>query len=357
MELHGLVHETSGHLECRHCSFKCINSESLQSHIGTTHPEHCGEMDVGGLGKVMFYQKSAKLFHCQICFFTSKVYCNVYQHVITIHAVPEKPKEEQESPPEVEAPKVGFSVEELPPVKSEDSEVTLPEKKKPTVVEKTSVPDADEVGSSASKTTSLKKRPREESEDGCDGEVRSSDKANGDNKMKVGLKEYSSDEEQQVDYPYSDYSDYNPPQYEADTESSKSDNILEPPEGKEDLNEEAEMVNDEDELAKYVRRGKGKYFCKICNCRAINQGVIMHHVSMRHDVPSPYTCKECGRAFVLRYLLQTHMAIHKRQGFFKCSYCNFASDFPRGLKKHLKHCLSRQSEVKSGDPSNQEKLD
>ncbi|XP_053563646.1 chromosome alignment-maintaining phosphoprotein 1 [Bombina bombina] len=77
-------------LDCNHCNFHANSSESIQIHMGTIHPEYCDEMDTGGLGKLVFYQKSAKLFHCHRCFFTSKNFCNVYYHILAAHGAPEK---------------------------------------------------------------------------------------------------------------------------------------------------------------------------------------------------------------------------------------------------------------------------
>uniref|UniRef100_A0A8C5MXP8 C2H2-type domain-containing protein n=1 Tax=Leptobrachium leishanense TaxID=445787 RepID=A0A8C5MXP8_9ANUR len=72
-------------LDCNRCNFRANDYEGIQIHIGTIHPELCDEMDTGGLGKLVFYQKSAKLFHCHKCFFTSKMFCNVYYHIVAQH--------------------------------------------------------------------------------------------------------------------------------------------------------------------------------------------------------------------------------------------------------------------------------
>lgn len=90
MDMLQILRKTTERLECDHCSFRGTDYENIQIHMGTIHPEYCDEMDAAGLGKLIFYQKSAKLFHCHKCFFTSKMYCNVYYHITAQHAAPEK---------------------------------------------------------------------------------------------------------------------------------------------------------------------------------------------------------------------------------------------------------------------------
>ncbi|XP_069827092.1 chromosome alignment-maintaining phosphoprotein 1 [Dendropsophus ebraccatus] len=77
-------------LDCNRCSFHGTDYKSVQIHMGTIHPEFCEEIDTGGLGKLVFYQKSARLFHCHRCFFTSKMFSNVYYHILGQHAASDK---------------------------------------------------------------------------------------------------------------------------------------------------------------------------------------------------------------------------------------------------------------------------
>ncbi|XP_075419489.1 chromosome alignment-maintaining phosphoprotein 1 [Tenrec ecaudatus] len=109
------------------------------------------------------------------------------------------------------------------------------------------------------------------------------------------------------------------------------------------FNEEKEAFISEEEIAKYMKRGKGKYYCKICCCRAMKKGAVLHHLVNKHNVHSPYKCTICGKAFLLESLLKNHVAAHG-QSLLKCPRCNFESNFPRGFKKHLTHCQSRHNE-------------
>ncbi|XP_006851593.1 PREDICTED: chromosome alignment-maintaining phosphoprotein 1 [Chrysochloris asiatica] len=107
--------------------------------------------------------------------------------------------------------------------------------------------------------------------------------------------------------------------------------------------EDKEAFISEEEIAKYMKRGKGKYYCKICCCRAMKKGAVLHHLVNKHNVHSPYKCTICGKAFLLESLLKNHVAAHG-QSLLKCPRCNFESNFPRGFKKHLTHCQSRHNE-------------
>ncbi|XP_039205058.1 chromosome alignment-maintaining phosphoprotein 1 [Crotalus tigris] len=157
----------------------------------------------------------------------------------------------------------------------------------------------------------------------------------------------------------------NSDQEQFDTESpdqnkeTKSDVSSTQPQCVLQFTEEKEAFISEEEIAKYMKRGKGKYYCKICCCRAMKKGAVLHHLVNKHNVHSPYKCDVCGKAFLLESHLKNHVASHS-QSLLKCPRCSFESNFPRGFKKHLTHCQSRHSEevIKkqldiSSEPTNQ----
>ena len=72
--------------------------------------------------------------------------------------------------------------------------------------------------------------------------------------------------------------------------------------------EEKEAFISEEEIAKYMKRGKGKYYCKICCCRAMKKGAVLHHLVNKHNVHSPYKCTICGKAF----LYSSFLSLRKR---------------------------------------------
>ncbi|KAK1802917.1 hypothetical protein P4O66_021443, partial [Electrophorus voltai] len=78
------------YLQCPLCYYQCNTKSSFQIHIGSRHPLHCEDMAVGRLGKIIFYQRTAKLFHCQSCFFTSKDYNKLFDHLLVKHCITRK---------------------------------------------------------------------------------------------------------------------------------------------------------------------------------------------------------------------------------------------------------------------------
>lgn len=178
-----------------------------------------------------------------------------------------------------------------------------------------------------------KKKPKKENQENSDSELNSSEcgKTAVDS-MEIKEQESNSDQEQ-YDMESSDYS----------KESKMDATTPTQPQCVLQFTEEKEAFISEEEIAKYMKRGKGKYYCKICCCRAMKKGAVLHHLVNKHNVQSPYQCKICGKAFLLESLLKNHVAAHG-QSLLKCPRCNFESNFPRGFKKHLTHCQSRHSD-------------
>lgn len=178
-----------------------------------------------------------------------------------------------------------------------------------------------------------KKKPKKDNQENSDSELNSSEcgKPMVDS-MEIKEQESNSDQEQ-YDMESSDYS----------KESKMDATTPTQPQCVLQFTEEKEAFISEEEIAKYMKRGKGKYYCKICCCRAMKKGAVLHHLVNKHNVQSPYKCKICGKAFLLESLLKNHVAAHG-QSLLKCPRCNFESNFPRGFKKHLTHCQSRHSD-------------
>lgn len=177
------------------------------------------------------------------------------------------------------------------------------------------------------------KKLKKDNQENSDAELSSSEYIKTDlDAIDIKGQESSSDQEQ-VDVESIDFSKENKMDM-ASPEQSK--NVLQ-------FTEEKEAFISEEEIAKYMKRGKGKYYCKICCCRAMKKGAVLHHLVNKHNVHSPYKCTICGKAFLLESLLKNHVAAHG-QSLLKCPRCNFESNFPRGFKKHLTHCQSRHNE-------------
>ncbi|KAM4701048.1 chromosome alignment-maintaining phosphoprotein 1 [Discoglossus pictus] len=104
-----------------------------------------------------------------------------------------------------------------------------------------------------------------------------------------------------------------------------------------DASEEKDGSSKDEEIMKFVRRVKGKYYCTLCECRPLKKGPVLHHLITRHNLPSPFVCKLCGKTFMMETHLKHHRASHSK-GLYKCDRCSFQTDHPRGFKKHQTHC-------------------
>ncbi|MBV96743.1 Chromosome alignment-maintaining phosphoprotein 1, partial [Eschrichtius robustus] len=266
------------------------------------------------------------------------MYSNVYYHITSKHSAPEKWNEKPKNQLNKEADPVNSpsvpehqkmasnSAELLKPIPALSIEtqkfgpVMSPESPKPSPV--TSL-DSQKPG------PKLKKDNQENS----DAELSSSEYIKTDLDAIDSKGQESSSDQEQVDVESIDFSKENKIDM---TSPEQSKNVLQ-------FTEEKEAFISEEEIAKYMKRGKGKYYCKICCCRAMKKGAVLHHLVNKHNVHSPYKCTICGKAFLLESLLKNHVAAHG-QSLLKCPRCNFESNFPRGFKKHLTHCQSRHNE-------------
>ncbi|XP_036401381.1 chromosome alignment-maintaining phosphoprotein 1-like [Megalops cyprinoides] len=276
------------HLQCAFCRYQCKSNGTFRIHVGTCHPFHCEEMDIGRLGKIIFYQKSAKLFHCQRCFFTAKTYVRVYDHVIISHSFSEKNKGHANG-----EPKDYLS-------DSNDSK-DVPDNDNDTDVE------------GPGKLTSLNAVKNEDEELNDEDSRHSSSPG----QLPEGKKEAGSDEEQPLDG--EDFPDYPPGKREA---------------GK----------AEEAHLSKYIRRIGPRYYCNICNWRGKMKGFMFNHVTKKHNIPKSFSCKECGKSFLLESMLLSHVSVYHRQGIYQCPFCCFRTNHLRGVRRHLNNCNAKWGE-------------
>ncbi|XP_066433979.1 chromosome alignment-maintaining phosphoprotein 1 [Eleutherodactylus coqui] len=110
-----------------------------------------------------------------------------------------------------------------------------------------------------------------------------------------------------------------------------------------DVSDDKDGFLKEEEILNHVKRVKGRYNCMLCDYKPLKRGPILHHLITRHNMPSPFVCKTCGKTFVVETHLKHHLPTHTK-GLYKCHRCNFQTDHPRGFKKHQTHCDSRHKD-------------
>ncbi|XP_038853289.1 chromosome alignment-maintaining phosphoprotein 1-like [Salvelinus namaycush] len=255
------------HLQCPHCLLQCKSHCSYLIHIAKIHPSRLDDTPVGRLGNAIFYQRTARLFHCSVCFHTAREFPRLYDHLLTCHCLSGKGQ--------------------------------------------------GEGGEKDSSHPSSEPKAEEEDED--KGGVKQEEEG-----RKRGLEMEGGEDN------------------EEDSRSAGS-----PMKRKRSSTEEAF-------LTKYIQRQGGRYNCRLCGKRSKMKGHAIYHVSYKHDVPKPYCCKECSKAFILEYSLLNHIYHNHRQGMYRCLFCPFSSDVVWGIKRHGNCCNARSGEGDEGEGSNGE---
>ncbi|KAJ8282534.1 hypothetical protein COCON_G00050530 [Conger conger] len=295
---------TGGPFQCTFCRYQCKSNATFQIHIGTNHPFHCEDMDMGRLGKIIFYQKGAELFHCQECYFTGKTYARVYDHVLVCHSFSGKDKSGGNGDPKDYLSDSNDS-KDVPDNNEESRRERGDGQAKPKEEANIQIP---------AKFVPLNCVKKEE-EGLYDEDSRQSGSPSQPPKRK---KDVASDEEAHLDS--EDFPDYSGKR-ERETDEARE-----------------EKQAEDALLSKYVRRIGGRYYCNICNWRGKMKGFMFHHVSKKHDIPRPHACKECNKSFLLESMLLSHTNLFHKQGIYQCPYCSFKTNFLRGVRRHLNNC-------------------
>ncbi|XP_038674837.1 zinc finger protein 729-like [Scyliorhinus canicula] len=377
LETNSQLNNTSGCLICVHCDFKYTDHETLETHLGSIHPEF------SDLTSIVIYQKSAKLFHCQLCFFTNKVYSNVYNHVTAQHPKLDK----NEDPFQIKEPLAVVTNKTSKPPRATKRKLKEPKvikeekpiKKRRGRKKRTEIASGTieiqpvkpaETNSSATDVQPVKRRPGrpkrkvEETKSvdfkcqKCGTRFNTVDELNIHNCPKKKQKDANT-------APFN-YSDHYPVQHESTRKSTASSNPKEAaasislekltaPNNPADNNHKKETVSNDPEessqekdyaksLQENVKYVRGTFYCSFCRFHCKSKSSALYHIVRVHDKPYPYQCSECGRCFVMDKELQRHMSVHTGEAYYKCSKCDFESDYARAFKNHDKQCTAQQRE-------------
>ncbi|XP_007902617.2 chromosome alignment-maintaining phosphoprotein 1-like [Callorhinchus milii] len=337
----------SGDLVCVNCDFKSPDQELFQTHLASSTSEHAN------LREIMIYQKSAKLFHCQQCFFTSRLYRNVYHHVVEQHINLIKKGNEEASQTTESHARIARGRKKRTSKKELEVHKMI-EGKKSKKGGRKSLKQPREANTSDLQPS--KKKPRKQkhmikkdysSEDSksrstdfncetCGFQFSSVNELNGHCCKKKIKKKVNA---QHFEFEYCDYSGRYPIESGSGSKSTVSGKPEEPAEEnikKED--EPSEEKKKEKSLAENVKYVRGTFFCNSCNFRCKSKGSALYHVVVKHNKPYPYQCSVCGKYFVIDQVLKRHMSVHTGEPYYKCSYCDFESDYARAYKNHEKQC-------------------
>uniref|UniRef100_A0AAY5KYN2 THAP-type domain-containing protein n=1 Tax=Esox lucius TaxID=8010 RepID=A0AAY5KYN2_ESOLU len=310
------------HLQCSYCMLQCKSHCSYFIHMAKFHPSRLDDTPVGRLGNAIFYQRTARLFHCNVCFHTVREFPRLYDHLLTRHCLSDKGQggggeEGEEGCEEGDGDGDGerCSIRDGGPLKNcrllpresmaVDEENGGPKKEKEECIKGE---EEMEVGEDHDESSQLASRPLKRKR----GSTASSEKDEQD------------EEEEEL---------------QTANSNKKSD--------KHKKEEEAF-------LSKYIQRQGGRFNCRLCGWRTKMKGRAIYHVSYKHDVPKPYSCKECSKVFILESSMLNHIYHNHRQGMYHCLFCPFSSDVVWGIKRHGNRCNARseegeEEEVSDGD--------
>ncbi|XP_029923834.1 chromosome alignment-maintaining phosphoprotein 1-like [Myripristis murdjan] len=366
------------HLQCPLCGHFSKSHAHLLAHTAAAHPAQLDHMAFGRLGNVLLYQSTARLFHCNDCFYTTKEFTKLYNHVISKHCTDGEKEAEGGAGPEAEGG-AGPEAEGGPGPDGEaeggdgGSEGAEKAEDKTGEEGEEEREQGDKEAEGKKESAAKRKRSSEgEEEEEEEGEANEEDgadqrpdpgKADGEgedgvllfdgggyrclicgwrNKLKaLGINHVV----RRHDIPKA----YAAHAVKRDAASAAAAATATPKPAHSTAEEEeassSELLKEEMEAtAKVVRFIANRFVCLICGWKTKLKGFAISHVVRSHDVERPYGCKECGRSFFLPSHLQQHVRALHRPGRYACPFCCFRSHFLGGFRRHCSRCNARSQE-------------
>ncbi|XP_077370393.1 uncharacterized protein LOC144014414 [Festucalex cinctus] len=427
------------HLQCPLCGNFAKSHAFQLSHIASAHPTYLDGVAMGRLGNIVMYQSGARLFHCAECFFTSRDFNKLYQHIISKHCLDEttaaegagvedngseklekeadeKVKEIDEDVKEVDE-EVKEAVEEMMEVSEDvkevkevhenlneldkelkeldeelkelDKELKELDEEVKEVDEELKEVDEEVDGEVKEEDKELKEVDGEVKEE--DGDINEIDKdmkgANEEDDAAPQSPKEVKDEDATSEMMISDVDNcvlvfdgdiyhclicgwwknklkgsaithvvrkHNIPREFASQRIRQDDPASTstftpkrlPSSGADEEDDDplsGDLLKEEMEAtAKVVRFSSNRYVCIICGWKNKMKGFTISHVVRSHDVPRPYSCKDCKCTFFLPSRLRQHIRRNHRPGRYACPFCCFRSQFLSGFRRHCSRCTARE---------------
>ncbi|CAH1115678.1 unnamed protein product [Psylliodes chrysocephalus] len=87
-------------------------------------------------------------------------------------------------------------------------------------------------------------------------------------------------------------------------------------------------------LRDHMRSHINHYKCTMCDMTCPKPSILAKHIRFKHVKYKPYKCLECGKSFVEKHNLNTHLRTHKEDNPSKCCICDFECRSTVGLENH-----------------------
>ncbi|XP_051911256.1 zinc finger and BTB domain-containing protein 17-like [Hippocampus zosterae] len=351
----------AAHLQCPLCgSFSKTHAYQL-SHMAFAHPTYLDGVTMGRLGNVVMYQNGVHLFHCAECFFTSRDFNKVYQHIIAKHCLDEAAaaaaggaadaedngSEKGDKEADEEAKEADEEAKEADEeVKEEMKEVTQVDKDpKEANEEDEATPPRPNGGAEVKDEDGTSERSIGEADEsvllfdgdmyhclicGCwKNKLKGSAITHAVRKHSIP-RAFTSQRIRQDDL--APKSALTPKQHlSGGAEEEEEDGLS------------ADLLKEEmTAMDKVVHFRSNRYVCVLCGWKAKMKGFTISHVVRCHDVERPYGCKDCPATFFLPSRLQQHIRAAHRPGRYACPFCSFRSNVLAGFRRHCSRCTARE---------------
>lgn len=105
-----------------------------------------------------------------------------------------------------------------------------------------------------------------------------------------------------------------------------------------------EAFKNSNKLTNHIESMHTEYFdalgsafqCKLCNQEFVTHDLVLQHINQIHLHISTLLCHICGKSFMNKVRLNTHIMTHKDTKSFLCQVCSKSFKTPSSLQAHIK---------------------